>query len=499
MWKTLSQRILSNSTTSGGGVFHVRKTQIPYRYLLERKETTHEHFLRNQQDVYVIPTSPRNTLETVQNVLWCFRHHKSFVLLPHELKTEFEYVLDSTPNQDKPFVGFFTSGTTSVHRSKLITLPHDVLEQHLHQLDQHIPVSAFHSRDLSFAMLPWNHCYGFVCELLFGMYRNASIALPVSRDRKQWMRELRGYSPTILFTVPYVLEKIHERIRPYGNHVSATILNRAIVGGRLEKITVGGAPCQPWLLEDLQKYLNVSIYQGYGMTECSPMIALNIPGQNKIGSVGKLLPEIHLEDPARSFKETREIIVRGPNVLGGRWSTQDEGYLDKDGFLYLSGRLSEMIKLRNGKFWSIEQFDFQLCNLLKHNDFSYGTPPPPPGVEWVEWDSSNSVVVSKQPPCTTTHFRVQQTVFLPEINRLCVFVRESSSVSWTPLSKTTPSQEIMRTAEMLLPRELFEKNPQLILFRLSSVHNGGLLPSEILTPKMTLRRRKLQQFLEEKK
>jgi long-subunit acyl-CoA synthetase (AMP-forming) len=132
-----------------------------------------------------------------------------------------------------------------------------------------------------------------------------------------------------------------------------------ILGGKLRAVSVGGARSSPESLQMFQDTLGVLCYQGYGMTECSPMISLQTDAYHKHGSVGKPLPGIDVYiDPS-----TSEILVSGDNVCKtlspSRYiildqkcflKTGDTGFMDSDGFLFLSDRMSEHFKLANGFF-----------------------------------------------------------------------------------------------------------------------------------------------------
>ena len=172
-----------------------------------------------------------------------------------------------------------------------------------------------HPTDTSFSILPWSHCYGLVCELLFLIRCGASIHIPSSRANLS--KDLVKSRPTILFTVPILLERFLQSLKftrhPYYHYarpVITPILREMILGGRLRAVSVGATRSSTESLEMFQHVLGVQCFQGYGMTECSPMISLQTDVNHKIGSVGKPLPgiDVHI-DPS-----TSEILVAGENV-----------------------------------------------------------------------------------------------------------------------------------------------------------------------------------------
>jgi long-chain acyl-CoA synthetase len=149
---------------------------------------------------------------------------------------------------------------------------------------------------------------------------------------------------------------------------------RARVGGRLE-FAISGAAALPKEVAEVVDGLGIQVYEGYGLTEASPIVTANVPGHRKLGSVGRPLPGVHVvidravagvgSDGERS---EGEIVVYGPNVMRGYHGRPDEsqaaftgdgglrtgdlGYLDEDGYLFITGRIKEQYKLANGKYVS---------------------------------------------------------------------------------------------------------------------------------------------------
>lgn len=286
----------------------------------------------------------------------------------------------------------YTSGTTG--RPKGVMLSHGNIASNVlaSQLMHHL-----REDDLALSFLPLCHIYERMTDYAY-FYHGVSVAYAESFEAvAENMRELR---PTIVACVPRFFEKAYARItefvrklpwynrmrfelaervgRAYGRYVMAkrrpplwlrplragayyTVFRRVeeSFGGRMRFFISGGAP----LSKDLAEYffsLGILIYQGYGLTETSPVIAVNLPERWKLGTVGPPIPGVEVK-----IAEDGEILVRGPNVMlgyykmpeetreamaGGWFHTGDVGYLDPEGFLLITDRKKDLIKTAAGKF-----------------------------------------------------------------------------------------------------------------------------------------------------
>jgi long-chain acyl-CoA synthetase len=142
---------------------------------------------------------------------------------------------------------------------------------------------------------------------------------------------------------------------------------RARFGGKLKYAFSGGSALSKDVGEFIDS-LGITVYEGYGLTETSPISTMNRPGGHRIGSVGQPIPgvKIVIDKAASGDPKHGEIVVYGPNVMvgyhnrdednkaaftdDGGFRTGDLGYVDDDGFLYITGRIKEQYKLENGKY-----------------------------------------------------------------------------------------------------------------------------------------------------
>lgn len=269
----------------------------------------------------------------------------------------FDRLSESLVSRHDPAMILFTSGSTS--SPKGVVLSHGNILSNLSMV-QNAYKDTITCHDSSYSILPWHHCYGLVCELLFLIQQGASIQTPSSNTPEKIFKEMSHRSPTLFFTVPKILETIYKKDVKF---IPSFIKKKFVFGRKIRMVSVGGALCHPHLLSFMEKEYKLPVYQGYGMTETSPMISICTPTHNRIGSVGKILSGVDL-----CFDEDDSIHVRGDNCMLGYYQgvsneneillhereewfpTGDKGRLDKDGFLYINGRLKTEYKLSNGKY-----------------------------------------------------------------------------------------------------------------------------------------------------
>jgi long-chain acyl-CoA synthetase len=300
----------------------------------------------------------------------------------------------------------YTSGTTG--NPKGVILSHLNIASNVSATEEVFPTEM---QDRSLSFLPWAHVFGQSVELHLLVSMGLSIAICESVDRI--LENLAETKPTLLFSVPRIFNRIYMAVqqqiagrpKPVQKMVAEALKLtakeragerlklhelallrlvdrivfskvRARFGGNLRYAFSGGAALSREVAEFIDS-LGIVIYEGYGLTETSPIATANSPGARKIGSVGRPLPGVRVEiDPATGEKRpapdgkgTRfegEIIVYGPSVMQGYFNrpeenaaaftkdggfrTGDMGYIDPRGFLFITGRIKEQYKLENGKY-----------------------------------------------------------------------------------------------------------------------------------------------------
>ncbi len=301
------------------------------------------------------------------------------------------------PSADTVAGFFYTSGTTGLPKGVVLT--HGNLTSNLLAIREVFPLDAGH---LSLSFLPWAHSFGQVCELHFGLSQGMSIA--INDEIPKLVDNLAEVRPTILVAVPRVFNRIYRSVMQQLAHRPAIVRKlfshgleaaaqhrrgeraglvrelelklddrlifskiRARFGGRLQMVISGSAALSMEVAE-LIDALGIPVYEGYGLSETSPVVSANTPRHRKLGSVGRVLPGVRVVIDERLGERPGEgeIIVYGPNVMrgyhnrpeenaaaftsDGGFRTGDLGHVDQEGYLFITGRIKEQYKLENGKY-----------------------------------------------------------------------------------------------------------------------------------------------------
>ncbi len=263
----------------------------------------------------------------------------------------------------------YTSGTTG--RSKGAMLSHGNIVSNLEGAADHFCLDdSMHT--LSF--LPINHVFEQVVGVLLPLTMGGKVSF--AESLKKLGENLAEVQPTFLLGVPAVYQMILERIR---KKVGATRLSQILYSIPLTRPLVtskvkrafgsgtifisGGAALDPAIAAGLLGF-GIPVYQGYGITETSPVISAEQPQGRRLGSVGRLFPGIRVRIDRPNEDQVGEIVVSGPNVMQGYYNnpqataevlrdgwyrTGDLGRMDPDGFLSICGRVKNLIVTPNGK------------------------------------------------------------------------------------------------------------------------------------------------------
>ncbi|HUY12341.1 MAG TPA: long-chain fatty acid--CoA ligase [Terriglobia bacterium] len=302
----------------------------------------------------------------------------------------------------------YTSGTTG--NPKGVVLTHANIVSNVLACYGIIP---FGQRDTSVSFLPLSHIFERMLDF-YAFWQGVVIGYPESMDTL--VRNILEVRPTLMAVVPRVLEKVYEKSlqtvrskpRPVRKlfhwgigvgrdwaltgfegrkppaslrwrHALADKLVcskvRAGLGGRLRFLISGAAPLSREIAEFFFA-VGLPVYEGYGLTETSPVIAVNCPSAVKLGTVGKIIAGVEVKLGEQTMDAEgrigREILVRGPNVspgyyqrdeenrtafVDGWFRTGDLGGLDSEGFLSITGRLKNLFKTSGGKYVAPERLE----------------------------------------------------------------------------------------------------------------------------------------------
>ena len=298
-----------------------------------------------------------------------------------------------SPSEDDLATIIFTSGTTG--KSKGVMLTHKNLYDNVVNVDYTADPGA-----VVLSVLPIHHAYCLVMDWMKGFYLGACIC--INDSLMHMVRNMSIFNPDIMLMVPLMIESVYKKIAARINLSASTdsasqssaspnstsqdispiknapstnthssinaALTTKIFGSNLKIIFTGGAHLDPYYIDRFSEF-GIDIFEGYGMSECSPVITTNTLTDHRKGSIGKPLPNVEL-----SF-EDGEILVRGSSVMKGYYKmkeetdialkdgwmhTGDKGYLDDDGYLYINGRVKNLIILSNGENVSPEEIENKL-------------------------------------------------------------------------------------------------------------------------------------------
>jgi long-chain acyl-CoA synthetase len=388
-----------------------------------------------------LPADDAHSFEAV-----CRKGHESPVAAEHPASSDLA-------------VFIYTSGTTG--DPKGVELTHKNLCSNVESI---LPLFDIGPEDRSLAFLPWAHAFGQTAELHFLLQQGCAMGL--NDEIPAIVSNLAEVRPTVLIAVPRIFNRIYEGVnkqmagRPApiralfragidlakrrGRGETLGVVERATLalaekliftkvrarfGGRLRFVISGSAALNMEVAEFIDA-LGIVVYEGYGLSETSPVVAVNTPKYRKMGTVGRPIPNVKVSiDESKSDNPGEgEIIVHGPNVMlgyhnrpedtaavllpDGGFRTGDLGRLDEQGFLTITGRIKEQYKLENGKYVApaLLEEDLKLSPYIA-NSMLYGANRPhnvllvvPDLTNLSEWATHNGVALGD----ITTNEKVRQ-------------------------------------------------------------------------------------------
>jgi len=287
----------------------------------------------------------------------------------------------------------FTSGTTGV--SKGVMLSQRNIVSNINDIYRMDYAQNIKSEPVVMSVLPIHHTFELTVDNLGVLYCGATVC--INDKLENIVANLNRFKPSVILVVPTIAEifykKVMDGVASGGNKrkiAMAKKMNGALkvmkidarrklyksllakFGGNLTNVIVGGAALRSEIAEAFDEF-GINMYQGYGLTECAPLISANYPRENRFGSVGKPVSymDVKIEDG--------EILVKGSGVMLGYYKnpkataeaftedgwlrTGDLGYFDADGFLYITGRSKNLIILDNGKNIYPEELELHLATI----------------------------------------------------------------------------------------------------------------------------------------
>ena len=274
----------------------------------------------------------------------------------------------------------FTSGTTS--KSKAVMLSQKNIASNIYAI---LKVEDIRSTDSNLAFLPMHHIFGSTCLI---MMLACGVKTSFPDGLRYVSQNLKEYEVSVFVGVPLLVEAIYNKIvKEIDKQGKTKLIKIAIkisnfllkfhidirrklfkqiidqLGGKMRFVISGGAPLDPKVQKGFID-LGIDMVQGYGLTETSPVIAAENKFKARNGSIGVPMENVTIEIVNKDENNIGELRVKGPNVMLGYYENEEEtnkvlkdgwfytgdlGYIDKDGFIFITGRQKNMIVLKNGK------------------------------------------------------------------------------------------------------------------------------------------------------
>lgn len=290
--------------------------------------------------------------------------------------------LDAGIDAEELNILLFTSGTTNT--SKAVMLTHKNICTNLESMCSMLYIG---KEDIFLSILPIHHTYECTCGILCPIYRGACVAF--SEGLRHIPKNLKESKTTVMLGVPLIFEAFYRRIwdqvskdpaklkklklglkisnllKKFGKDIARKLFAELHdnFGGNIKIFISGAAGIDPAVAKGFRE-LGFGFVQGYGLTECSPIVALNRDVDFKDDAAGLPLPGLQVKIDSPSSDGVGEIIVQGPSVMSGYYQdeeatkavfkdgwfyTGDLGFIDSDGFVHITGRKKNVIVTKNGK------------------------------------------------------------------------------------------------------------------------------------------------------
>ena len=363
--------------------------------LIERSEAEAVIFDKKYTEIMLKIKKENNNIKTL--ICMDDKNHKEIKKYSEILKRGKELLKKGNKDyekikidSDKPSIMLFTSGTTNFPKAVLLSQRN--ICTNISAIATWVKI---YPNDTLLSFLPIHHTFECTITFLYGLYGGATVAF--CDGLKHIQKNLAEYKVSVFVAVPLVLEtmykKIQHAIEEKGktklintmSKISNTLLKCHIdlrkiffkqvldnFGGHLRVVFYGAAPMNKDTIIGYNN-LGIDLVQGYGLTETSPVISAETDKEKRPGSVGLILPNLEAKILNPDKDGIGELAVKGPSVMlgyyknekatkeaikDGWFSTGDFGYIDKDGFLFITGRKKDIIVLKNGKNVYPQEIEF---------------------------------------------------------------------------------------------------------------------------------------------
>ena len=296
-------------------------------------------------------------------------------------------------DNDEVRILLFTSGTTSM--AKAVMLSYRNIMSNVEMIQKVVEVLP---TDITMAFLPYHHTFGFIGQLIL----LAGGATTTYCDGLRYLQQnLVEYKVSLFFCVPLLIESIYKKVMDgvkkqgkegkvqFGMKLSNFLMKFGIdirrkifaevleqLGGNLRLVVSGAAAIDPEALKGFRAF-GIEALQGFGMTEASPVIAVESVKENRLGSIGRPVPGVEAMIIDKNEEGIGELICRGENVMHGYYENEEEtakvledGWLhtgdlarEEDGYIFICGRKKNVIVLKNGKNVYPEELEVLITNL----------------------------------------------------------------------------------------------------------------------------------------